>query len=125
MSKLVEKKINSQTVYKGNFLDVKKDNVVLPNGKKSTREWINHPGAVVIVPILPNGNIALIRQFRYSMGSEFIELPAGKIDKGETSDQCNLSIWKNWNNNYGTRMIYPFPGTVFPIWKHNIIFFYI
>mgnify|MGYP003309759314 FL=1 len=49
MSKLVEKKISSQTVYKGNFLDVKKDNVVLPNGKNSTREWINHPGAVVIV----------------------------------------------------------------------------
>ena len=46
MSKLVEKKISSQTVFKGNFLDVKKDNVVLPNGKNSTREWINHPGAV-------------------------------------------------------------------------------
>ena len=67
MSKLVEKKISSQTVYKGNFLDVKKDNVVLPNGR-----------------------IALIRQFRYAMGSEFIELPAGKIDKGETPDECAI-----------------------------------
>ena len=67
MSKLVEKKISSQTVYKGNFLDVKKDNVELPNGK-----------------------IALIRQFRYAMGSEFIELPAGKIDKGETPDECAI-----------------------------------
>ena len=90
MSKLVEKKISSQTVYKGNFLDVKKDNVVLPNGKNSTREWINHPGAVVIVPILSNGKIALIRQFRYAMGSEFIELPAGKIDKRETPDECAI-----------------------------------
>ena len=90
MSKLVEKKISSQTVFKGNFLDVKKDNVVLPNGKNSTREWINHPGAVVIVPILSNGKIALIRQFRYAMGSEFIELPAGKIDKGETPDECAI-----------------------------------
>ena len=90
MSKLVEKKISSQTVYKGNFLDVKKDNVVLPNGKNRTREWINHPGAVVIVPILPTGKIALIRQFRYAMGSEFIELHAGKIDKGETPDECAI-----------------------------------
>ena len=77
-------------MYSGNFLDVKKDNVVLPNGKNSTREWINHPGAVVIIPILPNGKIALIRQFRYAMGSEFIELPAGKIDKGETPDECAI-----------------------------------
>tara|TARA_Y100000768_G_scaffold326488_1_gene263822 strand:+ start:1838 stop:2383 length:546 start_codon:yes stop_codon:yes gene_type:complete len=88
MSKLTEKKINSKIVYKGNFLDVRKDNVTLPNGKNSTREWINHPGAVVVVPILPNGEIALIRQFRYAMGSEFIELPAGKLDKGEKPYNC-------------------------------------
>ena len=88
MSKLAEKKINSKIVYKGNFLDVRKDDVILPNGKNSTREWINHPGAVVVVPILPNGEIALIRQFRYAMGSEFIELPAGKLDKGEKPYDC-------------------------------------
>ena len=94
MSKLAEKKINSKIVYKGNFLDVRKDDVILPNGKNSTREWINHPGAVVVVPILPNGEIALIRQFRYAMGSEFIELPAGKIDKGEKPYDCAKKNWK-------------------------------
>ncbi len=69
-------------------MDVRKDDVILPNGKTSSREWINHPGAVVVIPILPNGDIAMIRQFRYSVGEEFIELPAGKLDKGETPEEC-------------------------------------
>ena len=88
MSDLKEKKINSKIVYSGDFLDVRKDDVILPNGKTSSREWINHPGAVVVIPILPNGDIAMIRQFRYSVGEEFIELPAGKLDKGETPEEC-------------------------------------
>ena len=88
MSDLKEKKINSKIVYSGNFLDVRKDNVLLPNDKTSSREWINHPGAVVIIPVLPNGDIALIRQFRYAVGKEFIELPAGKLDKEESPEEC-------------------------------------
>ena len=88
MSDLKEKKINSKIVYSGDFLDVRKDDVILPNGKTSSREWINHPGAVVVIPILPNGDIAMIRQFRYSVGEEFIELPAGKLDKGEAPEEC-------------------------------------
>ena len=64
--------------------------MLLPNGETAAREWINHPGAVVIVPILPNGEIALIKQFRYAAGSEFIELPAGKLDAGEDPEECAL-----------------------------------
>ena len=79
MSDLKENKINSKIVYSGDFLDVRKDDDILPNGKIRSREWINHPGAVVVIPILPNRDIAMIRQFRYSVGEEFIQLPAGKI----------------------------------------------
>lgn len=88
MTNLKETKINSKVVYEGDFLDVRKDNVLLPNGEKGNREWINHPGASVIIPILPDGKIALIRQFRYAVGSEFIELPAGKLDPGESPLEC-------------------------------------
>jgi ADP-ribose pyrophosphatase len=88
MSDLKETKINSKVVYKGDFLDVRKDNVLLPNGKKGNREWINHPGASVVIPVFPDGKIALIRQFRYAAGSEFIELPAGKLDQGESPLEC-------------------------------------
>ena len=90
MTDLKESTISTTVVYKGDFLDVRQDEVLLPNGETAAREWINHPGAVVIVPILPNGEIALIKQFRYAAGSEFIELPAGKLDAGEDPEECAL-----------------------------------
>ena len=88
MSELKESKIDSKIVYKGSFLDVRKDEVKLPNGNMSTREWIKHPGAVCIIPIFPNGDIALIRQYRYPIKREMIELPAGKLDGIEEPEMC-------------------------------------
>ena len=88
MTDLKESRITTEVVYKGDFLDVRRDEVLLPNGETGTREWINHPGAVVIIPILPNGEIALIKQFRYAARSEFLELPAGKLDEGEDPKAC-------------------------------------
>jgi len=80
---LVEHLISSETIASGNMLTVKRDLVRLPNGNISHREYVIHPGAVVIVPILPNGNIVLEKQFRYALRQVFIELPAGKIDLNE------------------------------------------
>ncbi len=75
--------ISSQTLASGGMLTVKRDQVRLPNGNTSQREYVIHPGAVVVVPILPNGNVVLEKQFRYPLHQVFIELPAGKIDAGE------------------------------------------
>lgn len=88
MSKLKETQLSTKQVYHGSFLDVRKDEVELPNGKTSKREWINHPGAACIIPILPNGKIALIKQYRYPIQEEMIELPAGKLDLGEKPEAC-------------------------------------
>ena len=88
MTELVETKLKSEVVFQGRFLDVRRDVVELPNGKTTTREWINHPGAVVILPILPDSLIGLIRQYRYAAQGEFIELPAGKLDFGEEPMAC-------------------------------------
>ena len=88
MINLKEKKITSKSVFKGRFLDVRSDKVMLPNGKYSTREWIKHPGAVCIIPILPNDKIALIKQYRYPIQKIMIELPAGKLDSNERSEIC-------------------------------------
>ena len=90
MSDLKEDKISSTQIFSGKLIDLYLDNVRLPNGKKSTREWIDHPGAVCIVPILDNGDVLLIRQFRYGPREEFIEIPAGKIDKNEDPLKCGL-----------------------------------
>ena len=67
MSFLKESKISSKIVYRGGFLDVRSDKVKLPNGTIGTREWINHPGASVVIPILPDGRVCLIRQHRYCL----------------------------------------------------------
>lgn len=85
---LAEIKTEGKLVYQGSFLQVEKDTVKLPNNHLTTREYIKHPGAVVILPVLDNGNILLERQYRYPLNQVFIELPAGKIDPGEDSLVC-------------------------------------
>ena len=88
MSDLKEKTIKSNTVYRGNFLKLINDKVLLPNGETSYREWIKHPGAVCCIPILPDGKIGLIKQYRYAIKREMIEIPAGKLDPNETPEKC-------------------------------------
>ena len=85
---LIETRIDSVEAYDGHFLKVVKDQVRLPDGKPATREFIRHPGAVVILPVFEDGSVLLERQYRYPMGRVFIELPAGKIDPGENSLTC-------------------------------------
>jgi len=82
-SHLIESEVSTETVFKGALLNVRKDRVLLPNGNESIREYIVHPGAVVILAFLPNGNLLFERQFRYPLRRVFLELPAGKIDPGE------------------------------------------
>jgi len=88
MNNMKEKTNSSEIVFQGKLLDVRRDKVILPNGEDAIREWINHPGAVCCIPILPNGKIGLIRQYRYSVKKVMIELPAGKLDMEETPDEC-------------------------------------
>lgn len=80
---LTEVTLSSETIAEGGMLLVKRDQVKVPSGATSQREYVIHPGAVVVVPVLGNGNLLLERQFRYPLGRVFIELPAGKIDAGE------------------------------------------
>jgi len=90
MTKLKEKTIKTKIAHKGTYLTLNSDEVLLPNGNTSTREWIKHPGAVCCVPILPNGKIVLIRQYRYAVNEEMIEIPAGKLDQNEIPERCAL-----------------------------------
>ena len=73
---------------KGNFLEVRRDDVRLPDGSRATREYVVHPGAVAIVPLLDDGRLVLERQFRYPVGKVLLEIPAGKIDPGEDTLAC-------------------------------------
>lgn len=79
-----EKKISSQRIYEGAILNVRRDKVTSVAGD-AYREVVEHNGAVAIVPITDEGNIVMVKQFRYACGDAVLELPAGKIDKGETN----------------------------------------
>jgi ADP-ribose pyrophosphatase len=85
---LKETRIDGELAYDGHFIKVQRDTVGLPDGKTTTREYIKHPGAVVIVPLLDDGSVLLERQFRYPHKQVFIEFPAGKIDPGEDPLVC-------------------------------------
>jgi ADP-ribose pyrophosphatase len=78
-----EHTLESRTVYEGKLLRVVEDAVRLPDGRNSTREYIRHPGAVMVVPFTDGGDVVLVRQFRYALKRHFIEIPAGKIEPGE------------------------------------------
>ncbi len=85
---LTEYTLESETVYQGRLLHAKRDRVRLPDGTESTREYLIHPGAAVILPIFENGDILLERQHRYPLRRDFLELPAGKFDPDETELAC-------------------------------------
>lgn len=85
---LIERRIDGVEVYSGHFLHVQRDRVLLPDGRESAREFIRHPGAVMIVPLLDEGRLLLERQYRYPMERVMLEFPAGKLDAGEEPLAC-------------------------------------
>jgi ADP-ribose pyrophosphatase len=80
---LAETMVSSEVVFEGKLLHVRRDIVRLPDGSLATREYVVHPGAVLIIPVLPDGRLVVERQYRYPVGQVFIEFPAGKLDPGE------------------------------------------
>ena len=89
---LIEEKLSSQELFKGRLLHAFHDTVRLPDGSAASREYIVHPGAVMIVPLLEEASgairVVLERQFRYPVGQVMIEFPAGKLDPGEDTLLC-------------------------------------
>jgi ADP-ribose pyrophosphatase len=91
-SHLTEIKISSEELLKGKFLHAFRDTVQLPDGDTATREYVVHPGAVMIIPLLEDADgvirVVLERQFRYPVGQVMVEFPAGKLDAGEDLQLC-------------------------------------
>ena len=85
---LIEQKIRSQEILHGRFLHALRDTVRLPDGSEATREYILHPGAVMMIPLLDDGRLVLERQYRWPMQRVMIEFPAGKLDAGEDPLAC-------------------------------------
>ncbi|MFA6002863.1 MAG: NUDIX hydrolase [Elusimicrobiota bacterium] len=85
---LVEKRVRVRTIYRGRAVDFNVDKVALPNGRPATREYLNHHGAVGVLPFLDPHTVVLVRQYRYPVGKVTLEMPAGKLDPKETHLTC-------------------------------------
>ena len=85
---LLERHVSGQQVYAGRMLDVRRDTIALPDGGSATREYIVHPGAVMVVPVLDDGRLVMARQYRYPVGRVLLEFPAGKLDPNESVADC-------------------------------------
>lgn len=89
---LIERRLSTQQVYSGHFLQVFQDAVGLPDGDRATREYVAHPGAVMVIPLVQGSDgelrVVLERQYRYPVARVMIEFPAGKLDPGEDVLAC-------------------------------------
>lgn len=87
-SDIIETTLDSESVYEGGFLKVRRDTVRLPNGRQSSREYIVHPGAVVVIAQPDDDHVIMVRQYRYPVQQVILEFPAGKLDAGEAPLTC-------------------------------------
>jgi len=82
--------VSSKEVYSGRVVTLSVDQVALPNGKRCELEMIRHPGAAAVVPVDAEGNAILVRQYRYATDGWLLEVPAGKLDPGESPESCAI-----------------------------------
>ena len=110
-----EKMLESKEIFNGRVIRVTVDKVLLENGTTSTREIVHHHGGACILPVDADGNVTMVRQFRYAFGEEIWELPAGKLEPGEDpfesakrelSEECGLSA----DNYIDLGVVYPTVG---------------
>jgi ADP-ribose pyrophosphatase len=85
---LIETRLGGQTLLSGGFLEVHKDEARMPDGSVATREYIRHSGAVAVIPLLDDGRLVLVRQYRYPVAKVLLEVPAGKLEPGEAQLAC-------------------------------------
>ena len=89
MSKIMdEKTVKRKLVYAGKIINLRIDNVLMSDGREALREIVEHPGAAAVVPVLPDGKIILVKQYRKAVENVLLEIPAGKLEKGESAKDC-------------------------------------
>ena len=107
MDKLTEKMVSSKRIYEGRILDVYCDDILLPNGHTSVREYIKHVGAACVIPVDDDGNVIIEKQFRYPFNKILTEIPAGKLDsKKEPHLEAALRELREETGYSAEKMIY-------------------
>jgi ADP-ribose pyrophosphatase len=81
-------RLGTREIFRGRTIHVDVDQVRLPNGREMDMELVHHRGAAAVVPVLDDGTVLLVRQYRYATGGWLLEIPAGKLDDGESPETC-------------------------------------
>jgi len=107
-----EKTIKSEEIFKGQIITVRVDTIALPDERTATREIVDHSGGVCVVPVTENGEVIMVKQFRKAVESAVLEIPAGKLNKGENHYDCGVRELEEETGYKSGKMVYL--GHVFP-----------
>ena len=91
-SKLIEKEKSSELIFDGKVLHLYRDEITLPDGSEGIREYCNHNGGVCVLPLTDDGDVILVKQYRYAHRKCTLEIPAGKLEKGERDDIASAAL---------------------------------
>ena len=125
MKKLEEKEIKREQIFKGRLLGLRRDTVRLPSGKESTREVVEHPGAVAVVAITSEKEMVLIRQFRKPTNEVLLEVPAGVPNKGEAGEDCARRELEEETGYHAKKVKKVWEGYASPGYSDELIRFYL
>lgn len=120
-----EKTLKSKKIYEGKMIDLRVDTVELPGAKHATREIVEHPGAVAIIPITEEGKIIMIKQFRKPVNEVLLELPAGKLDKNEDPLLCAARELKEETGYEAENIKFLFEFYTSPGFSNEIMYLYV
>lgn len=104
---MIEKRLRKKLVFTGGAVDFRADTVRLPNGKAAMREFMAHPGAVAVLPVLPDGSVIMVRQYRYPVGEVTLELPAGKLHSRRDDPRARAAAELKEETGYTARTLRP------------------
>lgn len=125
MKDLQEKVLSTRSAFQGNILNVRVDQVELPDGSSSEREVVEHSGGVTIIPVTPEKKIMMVRQYRIATEEELLELPAGKIDGQESAEEAARRELKEETGYYGGNFQHLFDFYTTPGYSSELLHLYL
>ncbi len=125
MDKLTEKQIKTERIYKGSLIGLRKDTVQLPDGRKSTREIVEHPGAVAVVAVTKDKELVLVRQYRKPAEQVLLEIPAGVPRKGESGEETARRELEEETGFYAKKVRKIWEGFASPGYSNEVIHYYL
>ncbi|MEL4105501.1 NUDIX hydrolase [Oscillospiraceae bacterium WX1] len=120
-----EEPLSSKIVFRGRIVSVRDDMARLQNGKEAHREVVEHPGGVAIVPLLHDNSVLMVRQYRFCMSEELLEIPAGKLEYGEDPLECAIRELSEETGCRAEKMIYFGPIYPSPGFSQEILHIYL